>query len=184
MLENGGIGLVVGIELVNDVDGLRRHAELRHERIISDDLVLLESGFGDEVVELDAEENFAFVAELSRQALGHGVEILLFMERVAEEFSQLRVNGIRVVVAKEAEARIDFLFEDVTISLGKRREDFNKGREEIWCLRDGARFALKAPQKSSRCPMCQHGPAQDAFNPALHAARTRRLRRVFHSGAS
>jgi hypothetical protein len=40
-LVNRGVGILRGIQLVNDVDRLRRHAELRHERIKGDDLFLL-----------------------------------------------------------------------------------------------------------------------------------------------
>ena len=41
LLVNGAVGILRRIELIDDVDGLRGHAELRHKRVETDDLLLL-----------------------------------------------------------------------------------------------------------------------------------------------
>ena len=42
------------------------------------------------------------------ELLRHGREILLLVERLAEELAQLGVNRLRIIVAQEAEARSRF----------------------------------------------------------------------------
>ena len=93
-----GVGFVVSVELVNDIDRLRGHAEARHEFVIGYDGFAFQAGPGDEVVELNAEKDFAFVTQAAGQTLSHGVEILLLLQSIAEQLAELGVNGIRVVI--------------------------------------------------------------------------------------
>jgi len=48
-----------GVQLINDVDRLRRHPELRHERVKRDDLFLFQPRLGNQIVELHAEHDLA-----------------------------------------------------------------------------------------------------------------------------
>ena len=65
------IGILRSIELINDVDRLRRHPELRHERIEGNDLLLLQTGLRDQIVKLNAEHDLALRAQLGSQLLRH-----------------------------------------------------------------------------------------------------------------
>ena len=42
-LVDRSVRILRSVQLINDIDGLRRHAELRHERVKGDDLFLLEA---------------------------------------------------------------------------------------------------------------------------------------------
>ena len=61
LVEKFRISLIVGIELIDNVDGLRRHAEFAHEIMIGRHLFGLEAGSVDEVEELDSEQNFSVI---------------------------------------------------------------------------------------------------------------------------
>ena len=98
MLVNRRIRILRRVELVNDVDRLRRHAELRHEGIERDDLLLLQTSLGDQVVKLNAEHDLALRAQLRAEFLPHGGEVLLLVKRLPEQLSQLGVNSLRIIV--------------------------------------------------------------------------------------
>ena len=104
MLVDRRIRILRRVELVNDVYRLRRHAELRHERIERDDLLLLQTSLRDQVVELNSEHDLALRAQLRAEFLRHGGEILLLVKRLPEQLSQLRVNRLRIIVTQKTEA--------------------------------------------------------------------------------
>ena len=87
LLEHGGIGVLRGIELVDDVDGLRRHAQTRHELVEGDDLPGLLVRAADEVPQLDAQEDLAVWAELAVELGRHRVEVGLLVERLPKLFA-------------------------------------------------------------------------------------------------
>ena len=93
--------LVVGVELINDVDRLGRHAQLGHEGIVRDDLFLLQACLGDQVVKLNAEEDLSFVIEVGRELLSDRVEVLMLVQRLAKELSQLGINRVGIVIAQK-----------------------------------------------------------------------------------
>jgi hypothetical protein len=103
------VGFLVGVELVNDVNRLSRHAESRHESVVGHDRFVFQAGAGDQVVELHAEKDFPLVAQLAGEFLGHPVKILPLIQRPLEKITKLGVNRVRVIVAQEAEAGVDLL---------------------------------------------------------------------------
>ena len=123
-----GVGFVVGVELVNDVDRLRGHAEARHEFVIGHDGFAFQPRPSDEVVELNPQQNLAFVTQAAGQTWSHGVEVLLLLQRITEQLAELRINGIRVVITQKAEARIDLLLEQFAIDAGEGCEDLDQRR--------------------------------------------------------
>ena len=62
VLINRRIGILRGVELINDVDRLRRHPELGHEGIKCDHLVLLLASLRNQVIKLNPEHDFAIGA--------------------------------------------------------------------------------------------------------------------------
>ena len=70
--------------MINDVDRLRSHAHLRHERVERNDLFLLQTGLRDQVVKLNSEHDFPISAKLPTELLRHGSKILLLVERLPE----------------------------------------------------------------------------------------------------
>ena len=162
--------LVVGIELINDVDRLRRHAELRHERIIGDDLFLLQPGLRDQVVKLHAEHDLALVVELGGELLGHRIEILLLVKRLAKELSQFGVNGFRIVVAQKAQAGVDFLLEELSLHPREGREHLDERRQQIRAFGDRARLAHQPAHHPATASPRSGGQKKKPFEPTLSAA--------------
>ena len=132
--------LVVRIELINDIDGLGSHAELRHERIVGDDLFLLQAGLGNQVVELDSQKNLSLVFEVGGELLSDGVEVLVLVQRIAKKLPQFGINGVRIVVAQEAQARVDLLLKELALHAREGRKDFDESGEQIRTLSDRARL--------------------------------------------
>src|ERR1051325_4397747 len=69
VLINRRVGFFRGVELINDIDGLRSHAHLGHERIERDDLFLLQTRLRDEVVKLHPEHDLAFYSFMSQMGM-------------------------------------------------------------------------------------------------------------------
>ena len=138
------VGILRGIQLVNDVDRLRRHPELRHEGVKCDDLFLLQTGLGNQVVELHPEHDLAIGAKRRRELLRHRGEVLLLVKRLPKKHPQLRVDRLRIIVTKEAEAGVDFLFEQDAVRLGEAGQHLDEQREQIRPLGHAARFAQRA----------------------------------------
>ncbi len=139
------VGILRGVQLINDIDRLRRHPELRHERVERDDLVLLQAGLGNQIVELHPEHDLAIRAERGRELLRHGGEILLLVERLPEKHPQLRINRFRIIVTQEAEAGVDLFLEQNAVRFGETGQHLDEEREQVRALRDTARFAHRAP---------------------------------------
>ena len=145
------VGLLVGVELVNDVDGLRRHAQERHKPVVGHHLLLIEPGLGDEVVELDPEHDLAFGAQLVGQLKRHRVEVLLFVERLPKEFAQFRVHRLRVVIPQEPQRRVDFLLQHVApAGFRERRQHLDEQGQQVGALGDRARLAQEPPLQGLR----------------------------------
>jgi hypothetical protein len=87
--------------LIHNVDRLRSHAHLRHERVERDDLFLLQTGLRDQVIKLNAEHDLAFSAQLGAELLRHRREVLLLVQRLPEQLSQLRVNRFWIIVTQK-----------------------------------------------------------------------------------
>ena len=141
--------------MINDVDRLRSHAHLRHERIERDDLFLLQTRLRDEIIQLDPEHDLAFGAQLRTEFLRHGREVLLLVKRLAKQLSQLGVNRFRIVVTQKAEARVDLFLHDDAVGFGETRQHLNQQRQEVRPFRDTARLA--------QCPT--HQPAASSSHP-------------------
>ena len=147
-MEDGGVDILGGIELVNDVDGLGRHAEGGHEGVEIGDLLAVGVGrFRDEVVELDPEHDLALLGKLGGKLLGHGHEVVLLIERLAEELAQFRVNGFRVIVAQEAQRGVDFLLQHDAVHLREGGQHLDEQRQQVGRLQHGARLAHGPPGK-------------------------------------
>ena len=125
-LINRSVGIFRSIQLINDVDRLRSHAELRHEGVERDDLLLLQPRLRDQIVKLHAEHDLAIGAELCGKFLRHRAKVLLLVKRLAKKLTQLGVDGFRIIVAKKPEARIDFLLEQNAIRLRKTRQHLDE----------------------------------------------------------
>ena len=74
--KNGGVRFVIGIKLVDDIDRLRGHSQSGHEGVVGNDGIIFQPSPGDEIVELNSQQNFAFVAQLAGEFLRHRVQIL------------------------------------------------------------------------------------------------------------
>ena len=123
-----GVRLLVGIQLVNDVDRLRGHAEPRHEGVIRDHRLVFQPGPGDEIVKLHAEQDFSLVAQLAGKFLGHLVEVLPLVQSAPEEVAQFGIHRLRIVVAQEAQAGVDLLLHQFAIHTRKCREHLDECR--------------------------------------------------------
>ena len=166
--------------MVNDVDRLRGHAKARHEFVIGHDGFAFQPRPGDEVIELNPKQNLAFVTQAAGQTLSHGVEILLLLQRIAEQLTQFRVNGIRVVITQKAEAGVDLLLEQFAIHTGECCEDSDQRREEVGPLDDGAGFALDSAKNVPALRLEAGSESKRSFESALHATRARWRRSRFH----
>jgi hypothetical protein len=63
---------VIGcVELVDDIDRLSRHPQLRHERIVGNDLLLLHAGLGDQIIKLNTEHDFPILAHFLGEPFRH-----------------------------------------------------------------------------------------------------------------
>ncbi len=172
-LINGGIGFLGSVQLINDVDRLRGHAELRHEGIKRYDLLLFESGLRDQIVELHAEHDLAIGAERGGEFLRHGGEILLLVERLPKEHAQLRVNRFRIVVAQKAKARIDLLLEKNAIGFGETRQYLDEQRQQVRPLRDAARFTHRPAHPTPAPPPQPPGQRGDPLDGAIDSISER-----------
>ena len=170
--------------MVNDVDRLRRHAEARHEFVIGHDGFAFQPCPGYEVVKLNPKQNLAFVAQATGQTLSHGVEILLLLQRIAEQLAQLGVNGIWVVITQKAEAGVDLLLEQFAIHAGEGGEDLDQRRQEVGSLDDGAGFSLDSAKNVPAFRLEAGGESKRSFESALHATRARWRRSRFHFARS
>ncbi len=150
LLVDAAVGFLGGVELIDDVDRLRRHAELRHERVERDHLRALHAGLRDEVVELHAEHHLALRAQFRRELGGHRAEVLIFVERLAEKLAQLGIDGLRIIVAQEAERRVDLLLEHLAVRLGKRREHLDEQRQQVRAFRGRQPLAQQPPARLFR----------------------------------
>ena len=147
------ITFIRGIELINDVDRLGGHPELRHEGVKGHDLLLLHAGAADEIVKLHTEHHFPLGAQLRGELLRHGREVLLLVQRLAEKTAQLGIDGFRVIVAQEAERGVDFILEDLSAGLGKCGEHLNEQGKQIRALGDAARATPNAAAHAGRNPL-------------------------------
>jgi hypothetical protein len=127
--------------LINDIDRLGGHAELRHERIKGDDLFLFQSGLRNEIVKLDAEHDLALGRQLRAQLLRHRRQILLLVKGLPEKLTQLRINGFRIIVSQKTKARVYFLFQQHAVGFRKTGQHLDKQRKQVWTFRNAARFA-------------------------------------------
>jgi hypothetical protein len=87
--------------LINDIDSLRSHAHLRHERVECDDLFLLQTGLRDQIIQLNAEHDLAFGAQLRTEFLRHRREVLLFVQCLPKQLSQFGVNRLWIIVTQK-----------------------------------------------------------------------------------
>ena len=111
--------------MINDVNRLGSHAHLRHERIERHHLFLFQAGLRDQVVELHAQHDLAFGAQLNAKLLCHCSEVLLLVKRLSEQLSQLGVNRLRVIVPQETKARVDLFLEYNAVRFGETRQYLN-----------------------------------------------------------
>ena len=153
----------VAVELVNDVDGLRRRAQLLHERVVGGHVVGVHSRPVNEVVKLDAEEHFAVLAEFAAQFARHGGEVGLLLQGLPEEGAQLGIDRLRVVVAQEAQTRIDFLLEQFPVHAGEAGENLDEQWQKIGGLGHRARTPQGAAQQGLAGAACAVKIAQCAF---------------------
>src|SRR5437667_3416204 len=152
MLINRRVRVLRRIELINDINRLRGHAELRHERIEGDYLFLLQTGLGNQVVQLHPEHDLALGAQLRAELLRHGGEVLLLVKRLPKQLSQLGVNRFRIIVAEKTEARVDLFLEYNTISFGETREYLDQQGQQIWPLRNTARLPQRPAHPAAASP--------------------------------
>ena len=130
-LEHRRVGRFRGVELINDVNGLCRHADAGHELVERDDLIRLLFGAANEVPELDAKENLAVGAELRVELGRHRVQVRLLVQRLPELFPQLRVNGLGIVVPHETQAGIDLLLQELAVQAAETRQHADEQRHEV-----------------------------------------------------
>ena len=94
-----GVGCIAGTKLVDDVDGLGGHSQLRHERVKLNELTPVHAGACDEVVKLHSEHDFLVGVQLGGELLGHRPEVVLLLQGVSEKLAEFGVNGLGKVVS-------------------------------------------------------------------------------------
>ena len=134
--------------MVNDIDRLRGHSQLRHERVKRDHLFLFETGLRNEIVELNAEHDLALSRQLRAQLLRHRRQILLLVKRLPEKLAQLGINGLGIVVTQKSKTRVDFLLQQNAVGLGKARQHLDEQRQQVRPFRNTARLAQGAPHQA------------------------------------
>ena len=149
MLINRRVRLLRRVELINDVDRLRSHAHLRHERVERDDLFLLQAGLRDQIIELNPEHDLAFSAQLRAELLRHRREVLLLVQRLPEQLSQLGVNRFRIIVTQKTKAGVDLFLHDDAIGLRETRQHLDQQRQQVGPLGDTARLAQGATHQTA-----------------------------------
>ena len=140
MLIDRWIRILRRVELINDIDRLRSHAHLRHERIERHHLFLLQTSLRNQVVKLHSEHDLAFGAQLCAQFLRHHSEVLLLVKRLPKQLSQLGVNRLWIIVAKETQARVDLLLHYHAVCFRETRQDLDQQRQQVRPLRNAARL--------------------------------------------
>ena len=153
--------------MVNNIDRLRRHAELRHERIERDDLFLLQSRLRNQIIKLNAEHDLALRAELRGEFLRHRAEVLLLVKRLPEKFAQLGINRFRIIVTQKAKARVDLFLEQNAVRFGKTGQHLDQKREQVRSFRNTARPAQSAPEQTTTAPSQAIGKRRDALHRAI-----------------
>ncbi len=133
-----GVGVFAGADLANDIESSFCHAQLGHEGMKIDELSPVFSGSSDKIVELDAEHDFLIGVELAGEFLSHDSDVMLFMERFAEERAEFGINCFWEIMPEKTEGGIDFLFEHLGAAFGESGEHLDEQREKIGALGDGA----------------------------------------------
>src|SRR5262245_34505379 len=87
LMINTDVVLVVGVQLIDNINGLGGHPQLRHKRVVSNHLLLLKASLGDQIIELHPEEDLTLVIQVRGELLRNGIEILVFVERLSEELA-------------------------------------------------------------------------------------------------
>ena len=151
-LINRRVGIFGRVQLVNDVDRLRRHAELRHKRIKRDHLFLFQPGLRNEIVKLDAEHDFALGRQLHAQLLRHRRQILLLVKRLPEKLAELGINGFGIIVPQKSKTRVNFFFQQDAVGFGKTRQHLDQHRQQVRTFRNAARLAQRAPHQAPALP--------------------------------
>ena len=170
-MEKFRIGLLVGIELVDDIDGLGRHAEAPHEVMVGRYLLNLHPRTGDQIVELHAEQDLAIITQLRGELRRHGPQILLLLESLAEELAEFGVDRLGIVIAQEAEARIDFLLKHFPIDPGESGKDLDQRGKKVGALRDGLWTPLQATPAFGHRALQSGSSPQDAIDQDHSPAR-------------
>lgn len=95
---------------------------------------------------MDTKHELAFFREFRGEVFRDRFEVLLFVESLLEELAEFRIDGIRVVVAQEAEAQIDFLFDGRAVEVGEGREYLDEGSQESVAIGDRSRLFAEAAE--------------------------------------
>jgi len=155
-----------GIELVDDVDGFARHAEGGHEPVEGGQGLGAHTRPRDEHVKLHAEQDLLLHGQAHGQPGGHGLEILALGERLGIEAPEFAVDRFRVIVAQEAERRVDLVLVHHAIHPGEAREHAHQVGQVR--LEDGLGGGLEpAPQ-----PPQAHPPPGTPQDPEKSAPAT------------
>ena len=173
IMEKLRLGLLVGVELVDDIDGLRSHTEASHEVVVGGHLLGLHSRTGDQIVELNSEEDFPVIAQFRGELCRHGTQILLLLQCLAEELAQFGIDSLWIVIAEEAEARIDFLLQHLPVDAGEGRKNLNQRGEKVGALRDGLGASSQATPSLRHRALKTRSSSQDAINHEHSTARRR-----------
>ena len=141
MLIDRRVRILRCVELINDVDGLRSHAHLRHERIERNHLFLFQTGLRDQIVKLDSQHDLALRAQLRAEFLRHGGKVLLLVKRLPEQLPQLGIDSLRIIITQKTEARVDLFLHYHAVRFGETRQDLDQQRQQVRSLRNAAGFA-------------------------------------------
>ena len=140
------------------------------KRIVRNDLFLLQACLRDQVVELNAQEDLSLVVEIGGELLGDRIEILMLMQRLAKELSQLGINRVWIVVAKKPR------LESISSS---RSSPSTRAKAAKTLMRVGSRFGLSATVRGLRISrrtilrpvaLALAAKQKEPFEPTLSAA--------------
>jgi hypothetical protein len=120
-------------------------------------LLLLKSRLGDQIIELHPEEDLTLVVQVCGELLRDGVEVLVFVQRLSEEFTQLGIDGVWIIVPEETKAGVDLFFEQLALDAGKSRKDLDERREQVRAFGDRSWLTHKTADHPAAGRPCSGG---------------------------
>ena len=111
----------------------------------------------------------------------------MLLERLSEKFPQFRIDSLRVIVAQEAKAGVDFLFQHFAVNPGEGSQHLDQGRKQVGGFGNGLRLASDASPSFFEGVLQTRSSTKDTVEredgpPSLHGGRSDWWRRQGNAG--